>query len=639
MNAILYSKKFNRYNIKKDSPRKKTLYKNRSIDRIFKDQINLNSTGYRTLLKKEKEKFRKLNSLLENKNPNLIQTQRNKVREQLIKPKLPLSHRMHIPKDIRLKKIESLRPSSLYFDNHVIKWMRSKYSQSTIEKSLYSIFPEKGKTERNKNETESEKRRREMIEFLEGSRELKGKEKYVKIHPKYFFDETTFEKIQKLKKIFLEFDTNGNNKMSLDEIVNMFNDNNIKAKEEDLIKLFFKNKKIKKKEYFKLYLTFYQFLNFALHNDQEFRHFMRKIKSKYKEEIKKNNNVEDENIYFPMNLNLLFDYFISKAKENSSFKKIKNAIDRINKVVTNSEKKQTDIKHFQNLNIENIENSKKPGKLNNEYSDLNMNDDIDLLENIDFEALFKEFSNLFSLKKLEDFQKAMSENKGKSLKNELKRVTKDINIDKNIKEFSSDLMKIKNNIILNKEIKKENIPVLYELSKNKDDEIANCIKRSLNRSTIIQLNMDNYKKYHNLKLALEATKENIKKMKKSGISSSNDNRKKKKINKSISMKSLSLFNKNYQMNLNDALKKCFLFKHKNLSKTNSTKLFSENELINFKKNSFLNKLNTNSIDEHLNRFSNKLARCNSSNFLGIDKTECCSSRKLDYVPMDLIKEK
>ena len=128
-------------------------------------------------------------------------------------------------------------------------------------------------------------------------------------------------------------------------------------------------------------------------------------------------------------------------------------------------------------------------------------------------------------------------------------------------------------------------------------------------------------------------------MKKSGISSSNDNRKKKKINKSISMKSLSLLNKNYQMNLNDALKKCFLFKHKNLSKTNSTKLFSENELINFKKNSFLNKLNTNSIDEHLNRFSNKLARCNSSNFLGIDKTECCSSRKFDYVPMDLIKEK
>ena len=481
MNAILYSKKFNRYNIKKDSPRKKTLYKNRSIDRIFKDQINLNSTGYRTLLKKEKEKFRKLNSLLENKNPNLIQTQRNKVREQLIKPKLPLSHRMHIPKDIRLKKIESLRPSSLYFDNHVIKWMRSKYSQSTIEKSLYSIFPEKGKTERNKNETESEKRRREMIEFLEGSKELKGKEKYVKIHPKYFFDETTFEKIQKLKKIFLEFDTNGNNKMSLDEIVNMFNDNNIKAKEEDLIKLFFKNKKIKKKEYFKLYLTFYQFLNFALHNDQEFRHFMRKIKSKYKEEIKKNNNVEDENVYFPMNLNLLFDYFISKAKENSSFKKIKNAIDRINKVVTNSEKKQTDIKHLQNLNIENIENSKKPGKLNNEYSDLNMNDDIDLLENIDFAALFKEFSNLFNLKKLEDFQKAMSENKGKNLKNELKTVTKDINTDKNIKEFSSDLMKIKNNIILNKEIKKENIPVLYELSKNKDDEIANCIKRSLNK--------------------------------------------------------------------------------------------------------------------------------------------------------------
>ena len=252
MNAILYSKKFNRYNIKKDSPRKRTLYKNRSIDRIFNNKMNINSSRYRTTLKIEKEKISKLKSLFSNKNSNFIQTQRNEIREKLKKPQLPFSQRLTIPKDIRLKKIESLKPSLLYHDNHVINWMRNKYSQSVIEKSLYSILPKQLKMERNKNETESEKRQRKMVEFLEVSKEPKGREKYVKIHPKYFYDGTTFEKIKQLKDIFLKFDKNGNNKMGIDELVTMFNENNIKANEEDLVKLFFKNKKIKKKEYFKL---------------------------------------------------------------------------------------------------------------------------------------------------------------------------------------------------------------------------------------------------------------------------------------------------------------------------------------------------------------------------------------------------
>ena len=588
MNAILYSKKFNRYNIKKDSPRKKTLYKNRSIDRIFDNKMNINSSEYRASLKIEKDKISKLNSLISNNNSNFIQTQRNKIRENLKKPKLPFSQRLTIPKDIRLKKIESLKPSLLYHDNHVINWIRNKYSQSVIEKSLYSILPKQAKMERNRNETELEKRKRKMVEFLEGSKEPTGREKYVKIHPKYFYDESTFEKIKQLKDIFLEFDKNGNNKMGIDELVTMFNENNIKANEEDLVKLFFKNKKIKKKEYFKLYLTFYQFLNFALHNDEEFRKFMRKLKIKCKEEIKKNNNLEYESLYFPMNLNLLFDYFISRTKEISSMKKIKGAIDSINKVVTNIEKINFNEDSFKNLNIEKIEKTKK---LNNHNLNLDLNEDLDLLENIDFSALFDEFKNLFTVNKLEDFEKEMKSNKRKKIKNELKTITKDFIINKKKKKFSSDFMdikNIKNNLLFNYEANKDNkdnIPLIYELSKNKDDQFLNDIKRCMNRSSIIQMNMDNFKKYHNLQIALEATKESINKMKTNDVSNSNDNNK-KNINKST----IPLIEKKYTLDLNDKLKNCFFFKYKNISKSNSTKLFNKNELINFKKNSFFSKL-------------------------------------------------
>ena len=529
--------------------------------------MNINSSEYRASLKIEKDKISKLNSLISNNNSNFIQTQRNKIRENLKKPKLPFSQRLTIPKDIRLKKIESLKPSLLYHDNHVINWIRNKYSQSVIEKSLYSILPKQAKMERNRNETELEKRKRKMVEFLEGSKEPTGREKYVKIHPKYFYDESTFEKIKQLKDIFLEFDKNGNNKMGIDELVTMFNENNIKANEEDLVKLFFKNKKIKKKEYFKLYLTFYQFLNFALHNDEEFRKFMRKLKIKCKEEIKKNNNLEYESLYFPMNLNLLFDYFISRTKEISSMKKIKGAIDSINKVVTNIEKINFNEDSFKNLNIEKIEKTKK---LNNHNLNLDLNEDLDLLENIDFSALFDEFKNLFTVNKLEDFEKEMKSNKRKKIKNELKTITKDFIINKKKKKFSSDFMdikNIKNNLLFNYEANKDNkdnIPLIYELSKNKDDQFLNDIKRCMNRSSIIQMNMDNFKKYHNLQIALEATKESINKMKTNDVSNSNDNNK-KNINKST----IPLIEKKYAMDLNDKLKKCFFFNYKNISKSNS----------------------------------------------------------------------
>ena len=225
-----------------------------------------------------------------------------------------------------------------------------------------------------------------------------------------------------------------------------------------------------------------------------------------------------------------------------------------------------------------------------------------MLENIDFLSLFDEFANLFNLNKIEDFEKAMKKNKDKNKINDSKAITKDYKTYNKIKEFNSVLSNMKNNALFNNSTNKENIPILYELSKNKDDEMANAIKRRMNQTTIIQLNMDNYKKYHNLKLALEATKENIKELKTNLVPKSDGNYElKNNFNKNMSLKSLSILEKKYRMNLNDNFKKSFLFQYKNLSKSNSMKLFTKKELLNFKKNSFSFGINNNS---SLNIFSN-----------------------------------
>lgn len=69
-------------------------------------------------------------------------------------------------------------------------------------------------------------------------------------------------------------------KLEIDEMVEMFNRNNIDVTMDELLKLFFKGKAIPKNE--DPYLNVYQFIEFALdkQSDQEFRNFMREIKKK-----------------------------------------------------------------------------------------------------------------------------------------------------------------------------------------------------------------------------------------------------------------------------------------------------------------------------------------------------------------------
>ena len=84
--------------------------------------------------------------------------------------------------------------------------------------------------------------------------------KNVNINPKYFFNDKTFEKVLKLKEIFLEFDEDGSRKMEINEMEEMFNTNHICATINELVTLFFKDKVIKQDEIMSLFLDFYQFM-------------------------------------------------------------------------------------------------------------------------------------------------------------------------------------------------------------------------------------------------------------------------------------------------------------------------------------------------------------------------------------------
>ena len=165
--------------------------------------------------------------------------------------------------------------------------------------------------------------------------------------------------------------------MGIDEITSLFNQNDIKVNEDELVKLFFQNKKYKKKDYDKLYLNFYRFLKFALNKGHDFRLFMRKLKSKFEEEKKKNKDNKDKNVYLPMNLNLLLDYFILKSKEKSSQKKIENAIEKIDQVIKKIENSDKEVysseNSVRNMRPENIRTPTKE-KLNNEDTKLSNTD-------------------------------------------------------------------------------------------------------------------------------------------------------------------------------------------------------------------------------------------------------------------------
>ena len=444
-----------------------------------------------------------------------------KIWPKITHPKLPFSKKITESEEFRKLKIKLKKPSQILHGYDTIKWLRQKYSDSVIEKSLRTLLPEKNSSlfMKKEKENENEKRHRKMLEYLNSFKGPIGKEKFININPKYFYTESTFQKILKLREIFLEFDSRGAQKMEFDEILKMFNQNHIKADKNDIVNLFFKDKKIKKEEdILKLYLGFYQFINFALEREQDFREFMREIKQKCrkKENDESINNNNDESSYLPMNFNLVLDYFINKEKERQSVGIVVNAIEQLEKDIKTKSPNTFNLSEPDKSESLNLSPKKKSNKHLNTFKD-NFK-----LSDINFIDLFNEFINLFNLSgsnqnDLENlkFQHKLnhmtsSRSRKKTAQRRTSLVTDYLNLHKTA--FKSTQNNNRNN-----KADYEKYLFLTQTKSNsqkkitKDNILITLIKNQMNKNKLNKINIENFKKYHDINLAKNATLKQIQK--------------------------------------------------------------------------------------------------------------------------------
>ena len=538
-------------------------------------------------------------------------------------PKLPFSKRVRLPLEERKRLIREQKPNRIYHDFYMIKWLRNKYSDSLIEKSVFSMLPDNGKPVVPEDESPEEKKHRLLMEFLDSLyKKVPEREKYVNINPKYFFDQKTFQKILKFKEIFLEFDEDQSRKMEIDEMVEMFNQNHIDANLEDLRNLFFKDKHVKKEDIMKLYLDFYQFMNFALTKDQDFRQFMREIKAKRKSKIKDGkNNEEDEVGYLPMNFNLMFDYFLMKGKERASYEEITKSIVEMDKIINNN-------KNIDNVNTNNdIDDNKSKTNSSdandnitnkNKNNEDNENENIDYedqLKNLNFVNLINNFTTLFHINDLSS-SKGMSDSfmdlaASHEQISDMKNV-KLKNDNNNIKTSEFNLKDISNKEKDNKNRRKI-------LSTPKDinaNLIENLVEYDMNRKRLKNLNINNYNKFHDINLALTETKKEVNNFIKA---------QKFKFNK----RKIDLFKNKYnhekERNQSVSIKPLYIL---NKTKNNIPKNYSNSVKMNLDSNS-----------KDIDNKSNFKSQLSSIHAYKSKERNKSTDNKLDYVPLEFLKEK
>lgn len=483
-----YGKSFHIESFTKLSLQKRSLYQNYLLS-----QNNEEENKFPAKKKSSKKKFISLTKVFKIPNNKLSP---DKLWPKITKPKLPFSNRYTESNELIKKKIRLQKPSKSLRDFHTVKWMRNKYSDSVVEKSVLSLLPEKSKEIQMifKGDMEKSKRYQEMIEYLKSLKGPVGREKFVEINPKYLFNESTFNKILKLREIFLEFDKKKTQKMDFDAILKMFNQNHIKADKKDIADLFFKGRKIERKEDIaKLNLGFFQFIHFALKKEQNFKEFMRKIREKNK------HNEDKENVYLPMDFNLIMDYFINKEKERHSINKLKKAVDILNNDIRfNDPNENTSFNKKEKSDFSNRGKYKIRTKTTR-----TIKREKRILSDINITELFDEFINLFNFiskseinigtnnKYIQNKTTANSQNKTK-YKKPLSLLYNTFNKNNNIEHKTK----------LSKTMNKTN----YE-----NDILKTLIKNQMNINVIKNLKLQNYNKLHDIDLAKEATLAQIKK--------------------------------------------------------------------------------------------------------------------------------
>lgn len=399
----------------------------------------------------------------------------------------------------QIKKYQNISPSQIFYNPNTIKWFKKKYNEDLIKKSIYSLFPNNCQPIMTEEEWTPQRILREFLTHY-----LKPEDKYkdIWINPKYFFSKEVYESILKLKEIFLQFDEDGSRKMEIDEMTTMFNINNINVTEEDLCGLFFKGKKYKQEDINKLYLDFFQFMNFALSkkSDQDFRVFMRNIKEKKMKEKEQERKAEEEKrkkhlenfeddeeevvddlfvdekkepVFFPMNFNLLLDYFINKGKERKSQKKIRRAIKMMRNILTPGRYPEDDpdfAEDEEGGEDKSEEGDKKEKKEEDEYDKQ--------LREINTMEIMEEFDKLFKMSYITPTSSLKEQQKTKVITSKVAEVTKSNNNtrrnffrEKTMKPFSKNDKNLNN---IDKNSSKNNIRRLSKHDikidlKNEDD--------------------------------------------------------------------------------------------------------------------------------------------------------------------------
>ena len=577
-------------------------------------------------------------------------------------PKLPFSKRERLPKEERLKKIREQKPNRIYHNYYMIKWLRNKYSDSLIEKSVFSMLPDNGKPVVPDDESEEEKRHRLLMEYVDSLyKRVPEREKNVNINPKYFFDQKTFEKILKFKEIFLEFDEDQSRKMEIDEMVEMFNQNHIEATLEDLKNLFFKGKRVKKEDIMKLYLDFYQFMNFALTKDQDFRNFMREIKEKRKKKEKKTSSMDnlqeknedddnDDEGYLPMNFNLMFDYFLMKGKERASVDEIEKGMEEMDRIVnsnknfedegrnsTTDDKGKIYREKKNSFNLQNFMEFSNKNKDNEDINKINL-DYEEQLKNLNFINLIDNFKTLFHIsdspkKSMSDSFIELEENHKQNSGIKIKKIKEDNDIKTNIFNENDDINEeSKNKDMKKNSLKSENLKTFEKL-----------INYDINRKIIKNLNLNNYKKYHDVNLALTETKREVNSFIKSQkLKGNSDKNNKFKFNDN-SIISINSNSKNNYILMTKMKEKALKINPNTLYKYDKTKnylskKYSTSVKMNYRLDSKnLNNYNGNNNQDINNNHKREINSINSCKAKGVKKDK--NTDKMDFVPLSLLKEK
>ena len=524
-------------------------------------------------------------------NNTITNNKNKKVKKKMLWPKLtkpiwPFSYKQKEPREIIKQRLSSASPSEKYHNFDTIRWLNQKYSDSVKQKSIFSLLPNKGKIVSHVGDSEKSKRHRKIVEYLESFRAPKEREKNVEINPKYFYNKKTFERIKQMKEMFITFDKQGKQKLLLKELAKLFRNNGIDVELNELKDLFFKNIdniNTKNIPFNLLYIDFYQFMTFALTRDQDFRYFIRKLLKKTKAKHDK------KDLYFPMNFNSVLDYFMSKEKQSNSINAVQNAIKDMNQMMKldnddNAEKSNIfseDLSLSRKSNNAFLLSSKSNNKISLRSNHYNYSGENNY-KDINFHNLIDEFSNLFGLDNL------------------------DKSIRKNKREAKS--AKIRNNKQIEKNI-----------------SFTDKIKAKLQKDILINLNIDNFKKYNDLKLALEATKEQVKFMKthknKYGLTEEDT--------KTIDMVDVrNIFNENNQQ----------LRKSKEIFKIKNPKIFDKN-FSTLSINVYLNNRNKNKEKQNKRKETIKNKQHTFNFYCGspiIVNEEYKSNSKYDFVPLELL---